>query len=58
MILQDIYMTPLHVAVRDGNNDKVLGLLEEGADSCIQERGGRTPYAVAMDKGTHNGLCS
>ncbi|CAM6014682.1 unnamed protein product [Sphagnum balticum] len=29
------YMTPLHEAVRDGNNDKVLELLEEGADPCI-----------------------
>ncbi|CAM6032711.1 unnamed protein product [Sphagnum compactum] len=36
---------------RDGNNDKVLELLEKGADPCIRERGGRTPYAVAMDKG-------
>jgi hypothetical protein len=44
-------MTPLHVAARDGNKDKVLELLEKGADPCIQERGGRTPYAVAMDKG-------
>jgi hypothetical protein len=48
------YMTPLHEAVRDGNNDKVLELLEEGADPCIQERGGRTPYAVAKDKVTRN----
>jgi len=48
------YMTPLHEAARDGNNDKVLELLEEGADPCIQERGGRTPYAVAKDKGTRN----
>jgi hypothetical protein len=45
------YMTPLHVAARDENNDKVLELLEKGADPCIRERGGRTPYAVAMDKG-------
>jgi ankyrin repeat protein len=29
------YMTPLHVAVRDGNNDKVLKLLEKGVDPCI-----------------------
>jgi len=29
------YMTPLHEAARDGNNDKVLELLEEGADPCI-----------------------
>ncbi len=48
------YMTPLHEAARDGNNDKVLELLEEGADPCIQERGGRTPYAVAKDKVTRN----
>jgi hypothetical protein len=43
-------MTPLHEEVRDGNNDKVLELLEEGADPCIWERGGRTPYAVSKDK--------
>jgi hypothetical protein len=29
------YMTPLHEEVRDGNNGKVLELLEEGADPCI-----------------------
>jgi len=48
------YMTPLHEAARDGNSDKVLELLEEGADPCIQETGGRTPYAVAKDKVTRN----
>jgi len=29
------YMAPLHEEARDGNNDKVLELLEEGADPCI-----------------------
>ncbi|CAK9232087.1 unnamed protein product [Sphagnum troendelagicum] len=44
-------MTPLHVAARDANNDKLLELLEKGVDPCIRERGGRTPCPVAMDKG-------
>jgi len=52
------YMTPLHEAARDGNNDKVLELLEEGADPCIWQRGGRTCYAVAKDKGTQNVFCN
>lgn len=47
-------MTLLHEAAKAGDTAKVLDLLEEGADPCVKEKGGRTPYVVATDKETRN----
>lgn len=46
--------TPLHDAAKEGDIERILKLLEEGADPCVKDKGGRTPYALAKDKESRN----
>ena len=46
--------TPLHEAAKEGEIERILKLLEEGADPCVKDKGGRTPYALAKDKESRN----
>ncbi|KAL5538536.1 hypothetical protein UlMin_044794 [Ulmus minor] len=46
--------TPLHEAAQSNNAHKVLELLEQGLDPCIQDERGRTPYMLASDKEVRN----
>ncbi|KAF3787761.1 Ankyrin repeat and zinc finger domain-containing protein 1 [Nymphaea thermarum] len=46
--------TPLHEAVKSGNAQKTLELLEQGLDPCIKDERGKTPYMVATDKEVRN----
>lgn len=46
--------TLLHVAAREGHITTVTLLLESGANPCIRDKGGLTPYMVSKDKPTRN----
>ncbi|XP_024371985.1 uncharacterized protein [Physcomitrium patens] len=47
-------LTPLHLAAKAGDTVKVLNLLVEGADPCLKDKMGKTPYILAKDKETRN----
>ncbi|XP_076948786.1 uncharacterized protein LOC143621159 [Bidens hawaiensis] len=49
-----IVSTPLHLAAKDGNAEKVLELLEEGLDPCAVDERGKTPYMLATEKEVRN----
>ncbi|KAG0631511.1 hypothetical protein M758_1G259600 [Ceratodon purpureus] len=51
---EDPGLTPLHVAAKAGDTEKVMKLLEEGADPCLKDKGGKNPYTLAKDKETRN----
>ncbi|XAR63150.1 hypothetical protein NMG60_11022988 [Bertholletia excelsa] len=46
--------TPLHEAVKSGNAQNVLELLELGLDPCVKDERGRTPYMLATEKEVRN----
>lgn len=46
--------TPLHVAAKSGNVQKVLELLEQGSDPCLKDERGQTPYMLASEKEVRN----
>ena len=52
--LEDPGLTPLHIAAKEGDTEKVMKLLEEDADPCIKDKGGKNPYSLAKDKETRN----
>jgi hypothetical protein len=51
---EDPGLTPLHLAAKAGDTEKVMKLLEEGADPCLKDKGGKNPYTLAKDKETRN----
>ncbi|GAQ84657.1 hypothetical protein KFL_001990100 [Klebsormidium nitens] len=46
--------TPLHVASEAGDEERIQELLEGGADPCVRDERGRTPYMAAKEKGVRN----
>ncbi|KAJ7557356.1 hypothetical protein O6H91_05G123300 [Diphasiastrum complanatum] len=46
--------TALHEAAKFGNADLVSELLDNGADPCVRDSRGRTPYALASTKESRN----
>lgn len=52
--LDDLALSPLHIAAKAGDTDSVRKLLEEDADPCSKDKAGRTPYTLAKDKETRN----
>ncbi|KAL6981831.1 hypothetical protein U1Q18_023449, partial [Sarracenia purpurea var. burkii] len=46
--------TPLHEAAKSGDAQKVLELLEQGFDPCINDELGQTPYMLAIEKEVRN----
>ncbi|XP_076942469.1 uncharacterized protein LOC143612343 [Bidens hawaiensis] len=53
-VIELIVSTPLHLAAKDGNAEKVLELLEEGLDPCAVDERGKTPYMLATEKEVRN----
>jgi len=48
--------TPLHVAVQYGNIDGVRTLIEHGALCNISDKWGRTPFSLAYELASENGM--
>lgn len=51
---EDPGLTPLHIAAKAGDTEQVMKLLEEDADPCLRDKGGKNPYTLAKDKETRN----
>ncbi|KAI3800472.1 hypothetical protein L1987_28563 [Smallanthus sonchifolius] len=49
-----VVSTPLHVAAKAGDLEKVLELLEQGSNPCVVDERGKTPYMLATEKEVRN----
>jgi len=47
----DELLTPLHAAAADGDEDRVIELLEGGADPTVQDSRGRVPFELCASRG-------